>query len=561
MNFLKKTLLILRSVDNKSFFKIQLLFIFLVLSLLLESLSVTLILPILAFFFSDGVTDLGILNFFFMLNDSLYHALFIFTLIIISKNIFNIFLGYYRTKFTFSTQVEISKRIFNNILIKNYNYFVSQGASIYLRNIFQEPNIFASGFLNPLLIIISELFVVLGVIIIISIIQPILFFFLISISGIILFIFFKIIKNKIRKLGKKRQEAEVKRLREVNNAFDSFQVTKIFNIEKYYLENLDSHSSQVVKAGVINETVANIPRFFLELLMIVLIVGIIIYSELILKLNNQETLIILTMYGYAAFRIFPSINRIMVNIQSVQFSIPTFELIYNLLKEDVKLENDKLSISNFSHSIKFENISFNYGEKKIFKNFNIEIPKNSIIGISGLSGSGKTTLLNLICGLMKFDNGEVYLDNQKLDQEKYNLMSLFSYVPQNNLLVDGSLIENIALGQDKNSINIRKINSILVRLNMSELVSNLSEGLNTNIGKNGSKLSGGQAQRVCIARALYFDRNIIIFDEPTSSLDTKNEEDFLNYIKDLKNSLTIIVVSHKESTLKFCDKIIQINNK
>lgn len=561
MNFLKKTLLILRSADNKSLLKIQLLFIFFVLSLLLESLSITLILPILAFFFSDGVSDLGILNFFFRLNDSLFHALFIFTLIIISKNIFNIFLGYFRTKFTIRTQVEISKKIFNNILIKNYNYFVSQGTSVYLRNIFQEPNIFAAGFLNPLLVILSELFVVFGVITIISIIQPILFFFLISISGIILFIFYKIIKNKIRKLGKKRQEAEVKRLREVNNAFDSFQVTKIFNIENYYLKNLDSHSYQVVKAGVINETVANIPRFFLELLMILLIVGIIIYSELILKLNNKETLIILTMYGYAAFRVFPSINRIMVNIQNVQYSIPTFELIFNLLNEDVKNKNGKLLISNFSHSIRFENINFNYGDKKIFKNFNIEILKNSIIGISGLSGSGKTTLLNLICGLLKFDNGEVYLDNQKLDQEKYNLMSLFSYVPQNNLLVDGSLIENIALGQDKNLINIKKINSILIRLNMSELVSNLSEGLNTNIGKNGSKLSGGQAQRVCIARALYFDRNIIIFDEPTSSLDTKNEDDFLHYIKDLKNSLTIIVVSHKESTLKFCDKIIKINNK
>ena len=177
MNFLKNTLYILRSVDNKSLFKIQILFIFLILSLLLESLSITLIIPILAFFFSGGNTDLGILNFFLKWNISLYQALIFFTFIIVIKNIFNVFLGYKRTKFTFNYQVKISMKFFLNYLYKGYNFFISESDAAYLRNIFQEPNIFTSGYLNPLLIVISELFVVLGVIIIISLIEPNLFFF------------------------------------------------------------------------------------------------------------------------------------------------------------------------------------------------------------------------------------------------------------------------------------------------------------------------------------------------------------------------------------------------
>lgn len=560
MNFLKKTFSILTLIDKKNYLKIQLLFLLLIISLALESLSITLILPILAFFFSESSVNLGFLNYFLNLNDSLIYALIFFTFIITFKNLFNIFLGYFRTKFTFHTQINISKKIFKNILSTNYSSFISQSSSSYIRNIFQEPNIFASGFVNPLLIIVSEMFLVIGILIIISLVEPILFIYLILLSGFILFIFFKLIKNKIRVLGKSRQSAEFKRLREVNNAFDSYQVTKIFKLENFYMSNYDKHSKSVVKAGIINETVANIPRFFLELLMIVLIILIIIYLKFFLKLGNDETLIILSLYGYAAFRIFPSINRIMVNIQNVQFSISTFDLIYNLVNENISSEDNKKLITDFSHSLEFKNIKFSYHQSKMIHSFNFNIKKNSIIGISGPSGSGKTTLLNIITGLLQFQSGEIFLDGNNIKLEENSLMGLYSYVPQSNLLIDGSVTENIALGQSDTKINFKKIDQIIDKLRLRELINNLPQGLDTNLGKNGSKISGGQAQRLCIARALYYDRKIIILDEPTSALDKKNETDFLNYLNDLKTMVTIIIVSHKEKSFKICDEIINIEN-
>lgn len=558
MNFFKKTWSILYSIDKKNIIRIQLLFILLIISLFLETLSITLIIPILAFFFSDSSTNLGFLNYFLNMNSSLMIALIIFSSIIIIKNVFNIFLGYYRTKFTFNTQINISKSIFDKILRGTFNKFISHGSAMYIRNIFQEPNIFASGYLNPLLIVISELFLVLGVIIIISVVEPILFIYLIFFSGIILFIFFKIIKNKIRELGKNRQKAELKRLREVNNAFDSFQVTKIFNLENFYMNRYNSHSGKVIRAGVINETIANIPRFFLELLMIIMIILIIIYLKFILKLEDQETLIIISLYGYAAFRIFPSINRIMVNIQNIQFSSSTFELIHNLVFEKNNILKKDTTIEDFKDTLKFENICFSYGGQKILKNINLEIKKNNILGISGVSGSGKTTLLNIISGLLNLDKGSVLIDGVAIDLNKTNLTGLFSYVPQNNLLIDGSLVDNIALGQENNELDIIKINKILKILNLDKLINSFPDKLYTDVGKNGAKLSGGQAQRICIARALYFDRKILILDEPTSSLDKENEEEILDYLKKLKSELSIIIVSHKQKTFEFCDQLLEI---
>ncbi|MDB3973966.1 ABC transporter ATP-binding protein/permease [Alphaproteobacteria bacterium] len=560
MNFIKKIFSILNLIDKKNYFKIQLLFLLLIISLILESLSITLILPILAFFFSESSMNLGFLNYFLNLNDSLIYALVFFTFVITFKNLFNIFLGYFRTKFTFQTQIDISKKIFENILSTNYNFFISQSSASYIRNIFQEPNNFATGFINPLLIIVSEMFLVIGILIIISLVEPILFIYLILLSGVILLIFFKLIKNKIRVLGKSRQNAEFKRLREVNNAFDSYQVTKIFNLENFYISNYDEHSKKVLKAGVINETVANIPRFFLELLMIVLIILIIIYLKFFLKLGNDETLIILSLYGYAAFRIFPSINRIMVNIQNVQFSFSTFDLICKLVSENIPSNDNKKLITDFENSLEFKNIKFSYEQSKMIHSFNFYIKKNSITGILGPSGSGKTTLLNIISGLLQFQSGEVAIDGKNINLDENSLMGLYSYVPQSNLLIDGSVTDNIALGQSDTKINFKKINQIIDKLRLRELIKDLPQGLETNLGKNGSKISGGQAQRVCIARALYYDRKIIILDEPTSALDKKNENEFLNYLNDLKNIVTIIIVSHKDKSFKICDQIINIEN-
>mgnify|MGYP005693320375 FL=1 len=160
--------------------------------------------------------------------------------------------------------------------------------------------------------------------------------------------------------------------------------------------------------------------------------------------------------------------------------------------------------------------------------------------------------------MLNLDKGSILIDGVKIDPSKTNLTSLFSYVPQNNLLIDGNLVDNIALGQENSELDIIKINKRLKILNLDKLINSLPDKLYTDVGKNGAKLSGGQAQRICIARALYFERKILILDEPTSSLDKENEEEILDYLKKLKSELSIIIVSHKQKTFEFCDQLLEI---
>lgn len=557
MMFLKRFISILKNSGVKKR-KLFILFFFLVLSLILESLSITLIIPIVSFFFSENSFDIGFLGYIFKKDFSLISSLIIFSILIALKNLFGIFLGYYRSNLSITTQINISKKIFTNIILGSYNKFTSKSQSEYLRNIFQETNIFSSGFMNPLLVVFSEFSAALGVIIIISIVNPLIFLFLLSISSIILFVFYIIIKKKIKLLGKKRQIAELNRLKQVNNAFDTFPITKIFNLENNYVSKYYYESNKVREAAVLNETIANTPKFFLELLMIVLFSLIIFYLKYIINLSSEKTLILLSLYGYAAFRIFPSVNRIMINLQNIQFSMSTLDLIYELTLQSNEKKKKKYLSKDFSNSIIYKNLYFDYGKKKIFENFNFTIKKNHLIGVRGESGVGKTTLINIIIGLLEPQKVNIFVDEEKIDINQYNISDLFSYVPQNNLLIDSTLEENIVLGQEKNLINYDRINEILYKLNLLDLLKTLPNGLETNIGKNGSKISGGQAQRICIARAIYYNRKIIILDEPTSSLDGHNENEIISYLLELKSILTIIIVSHKSKSLENCDYIYNL---
>jgi len=195
------------------------------------------------------------------------------------------------------------------------------------------------------------------------------------------------------------------------------------------------------------------------------------------------------------------------------------------------------------------NFKYNKDQDLILKNISIDIKKNEIIGLMGKSGSGKTTLINLILGLLKKQSGEYYLKKK----------AIISYVPQDIYILDSSLKENIAFGIEKNLINEQKISECIERSQLKELINNKNLGEDTTTGEKGSKFSGGERQRVGIARALYNNSSLLIFDEATNALDTQTENEIIKTLLGLKNKLSIIIVSHHLSSLKICDKIYYLN--
>ena len=206
-----------------------------------------------------------------------------------------------------------------------------------------------------------------------------------------------------------------------------------------------------------------------------------------------------------------------------------------------------------------KNINFSYGNKQIFKDLNLEIKGKKIIGIVGPSGSGKSTLLNIILGLLKSNQGEVIYF---VDQKKYNVphTNLFSYVPQDIFLLDDSVLTNIVFGKNK-EIDHSKINKVLQQVDLIKFINSLEDGLSSNLGDKAKKISGGQAQRISLARALYHDSEILVLDEFSNQLDNDTESKILKIIENLRHTKTIVLVSHKNSVMNICDEVYEIKNQ
>ena len=193
------------------------------------------------------------------------------------------------------------------------------------------------------------------------------------------------------------------------------------------------------------------------------------------------------------------------------------------------------------------------------KNLNFEIKKNQKIGISGKSGSGKSTLINIILGLFEGNEGKILCDEVDILDNLKNWHNIIGYVPQRITLFDDTIKNNICFGIDEKNIDINFLEKILKSSNLDTFIDKLPEKLNTKVGHEGSIISGGQLQRVGIARALYLKPKILILDEPTSSLDKKIEEEIIEALFKIEN-LTIIIISHNENVLRKCDKILNLQN-
>jgi ATP-binding cassette subfamily B protein len=264
-----------------------------------------------------------------------------------------------------------------------------------------------------------------------------------------------------------------------------------------------------------------------------------------------------SVYIAAFLRVLPSINRILSSYQQMVYYLPSVELIKREINYNRSDLNKKTIIKSFNNYISLDNITFRYNKKNIFEKFNFKVQKGKIYGIKGPSGVGKSTLIGILLGLLRPNDGSVIIDDKKIVDFKWS--KILSYVSQNIFLFDGTIVENICLGIHKSKIKIERVNEVLRKTNLYDFVYSLDDNINHNLGENGINLSGGQSQRLAIARSLYKNPKILVLDEITSALDSENENKILETIKKLGNETTCIIISHKDKTDKICDKIITLN--
>ena len=482
----------------------------------------------------------------------------VLVLIILSLLKFLVFLIYLNlsTKYIFQNLKKITTKIYENILSKKYLEFIKKDTSHYLKNIINEPSFFSSNVFLPFFLIIPDIIILISYLVFLTIYNLEITIFVSLFLIFVSYFYFSFYKTKLSNFIEQRQISNENFIKIVKDSFSLFKEIKFLKFDLKFLSNLKIHLNNFFnpqeKVIIITQT----PRIFMEFIGIVLISAIIIFSDIIF--DDQNIIVSLGVFFVILIKLIPIFNKLVSNIQILNSQKKVLNEIYESIKV-IPNKKEFFKLNNFKKEIKM-NLNFDYEKKVIFKNLNFNIYKNQIVGLIGKSGSGKTTLIDILLGLIKMPNGKIFIDDIDVSNKNLDLSNLMTVVPQNIHLLNTSLKNNITLNFfTEDNIDQNRLNKSINLAGLKNLVDN--KGIDMVVGENGSNLSGGQSQRIGIARAIYQNKKIIIFDEFTSSLDDETESKIIESLIKLKEeNLTMVISTHKKKLLYICDNVYDLSN-
>ena len=497
-------------------------------------------------------------------NDFIIFLGIVYLFYLVSSQIFKAIITFHQLKFIFMREASISRRLLESYLKQPYSWFLDKHSGDLGKSILSEVSEAIHYSIYPFLNLISQFALALTLIILIVIVDP----FIALISTLFIFFLnhfiFNSLKEGISNKGELKVKSNKKRFTSVVEAFGAIKEIKLNGLENVYTQSFTNSAKKFAKTNTSIQIISIIPKYILETLTFGFLILFIIIS-IINGLNLNQTLPKLTLFAFAALRIVPSVQQIFAALSKIHFSQNGLHVILDQLNnlKDFKLtkkENNSLEILN---SVNIKNLSFTYpkSNKTSLNNINISIPAGSKIGLVGFTGSGKTTLVDIILGLLKPNEGDIYVDNNKLNiLNKRKWQNSIGYVPQQIYLTDKTISENIAFGMSADELSIEDVKkaSKIARIH-DFIINELENGYYTKVGERGVRLSGGQRQRIGIARALYNNPKLLILDEATSALDNITEKSVMNSISNEFENMTMIIIAHRLNTVRSCDCIYLLN--
>lgn len=570
MKLIKRVIAILTERQRK-------LLVFMLLMMLvgagLETAGTSLLIPFITIAMEpDSVFQNEYLKYFYDLmhltsvNGFLVMLSIVLSAVFVLKNFYLYFMYYVQYRFIYNGQFNTSRSLFKDYVRRPYEFYLDASTPVVMRHIMSDVN----GSYNLLLTFLqlfTELFIFAALLVLALVYSPAMTLVMCAVLGIILLANKMILGPILRRFGHEVQTNSALTTKWIMQAVNGMKETKVLNKERYFVEQYEKSADKLNTIQKRQNSMQNIPRLMIET---VCMCGILLVMAVFLSIGNNlnEMITQLGVLAVVAIKLMPSANKLSTYINNIAYYEPSLTAVEDIIirshqkdvDTDILFLKKEIEPMDFSKEVKLENITYRYPntEVNILENASVSIPIGKSIGFIGPSGAGKSTTVDILLGLLEPQKGKVTVDGIDIRTNLPGWYARIGYVPQMIFMLDDTIRNNVAYGVDEKDIDEEQVWYALREAQMDEFVRGLPDGLDTSIGERGVRISGGQRQRLGIARALYTEPEIMIFDEATSALDNDTESAIMEAIERLHGKKTLVIIAHRLTTIEKCDAVYRV---
>ena len=491
------------------------------------------------------------------------------------KNAYLLFQTYVQNTFVTRNRNRMISRVMREFLNRPYEEYLGADIPTVFRLTDSDiPNAFQ--LILVMIQMVTEIVVAGFLCIVLVVVSPVMSLFIFCIFLGMTLMITKVLKPRLNAIGHKNQQIQSRIAKWRIQSIYGLKDVKVLHREEFFVRNY--YESGAIGADVARNYAVfnNLPRLLIET---IFMASMLLFIMLYMLRGGNITVLIpqLSAFAVAGIRVMPGTNRINTYLSEIAYSQPCLDYLYENLTANMKMDVNgsvtglargagaqaQESRTHLQDKIVLDHITYAYPntEKNIFTDAHMEVKKGQSVGIMGPSGAGKSTVVDILLGLLRVQEGTITCDGANIFDNYADWLSKIGYIPQSIYLIDESIRDNIAFGIDGDKIDDRRIWEVLEEAQLKEFVEELPEGLDTTIGDRGVRISGGQRQRLGIARALYHNPEILVFDEATSALDNDTEKAVMDAINNFHGRKTMVIIAHRLNTIAKCDVIYKVDGE
>lgn len=485
--------------------------------------------------------------------------------VVVLSSIFKTVTIHLLNRFIHLQRHSLSSRLLGAYLHQPYEFFLENNSSTLSKNVLSEVDQVTFELLQPLSQLIAQGAIVLAMVLLVFAYDPLVAIHIVATVTVLYGTIYLFVRKRLARIGGERQAANAQRYQACNEALSGIKEVKVTQSETACLQDFSAHSRNFSRHFATAETLSHSPLYLVEAVGYSGLIGIALY--LLIRSNDiAQVLPALGLYGFSAYRLLPAVQIMYRGFARLRFSSASLHAIHHDLSLPVTRHTDATEDAiTLMKEIGLHGIHYTYPSARsrpVLKDLDLQIPINTSLGISGRSGSGKSTLMDVLLGLLQPQAGTLTVDGIKVNRNNLRAWQRsIGYVPQHVYLTDASIAQNIAFGVKPKEIDVTSVVRAARVAQIHDFITKeLPDGYDTRIGERGVRLSGGQRQRLGIARALYRDPPVLFMDEATSALDPETEAAFNSAIEQLSGRKTVVIIAHKESSLRSCQKVIELSD-